>query len=170
MLRLTTGLTKGSRLPVRLITCGSDFFCSGFFLSATATRCLGEGLAATFVTFFADLPLAGFAAVLAFCLVTGCFELLAAVATLLAGFEGLGAAATLLGLELGDCDAARTALESISFFCCTAFMVFLVFSMMSGFCAQATPTVIPSARIAFVSFIWCPCLPSQRRLGVANRD
>src|SRR5206468_1601024 len=47
-LRLTTGLTNGSRRPVKLITLGSCFLAtSGLFLSLTATFCLGRaGLAA----------------------------------------------------------------------------------------------------------------------------
>src|SRR6266850_4485815 len=41
MLRLTTGLTNGSRRPVILITLGSCFLATcGLFLSLTATFCL----------------------------------------------------------------------------------------------------------------------------------
>src|SRR5579864_6033661 len=42
MLRLTTGLTNGSRRPVMLIVLGASFLASaGFFLSATAILCFG---------------------------------------------------------------------------------------------------------------------------------
>src|SRR5579872_6862026 len=43
MLRLTTGLMKGSRRPARLICLGASAFASlGFFWSSTAMRCLGS--------------------------------------------------------------------------------------------------------------------------------
>src|SRR5205807_8208817 len=57
ILRFTTGLIKGSRRPVRLITSACFFGWAGWFLSSTAILCLGcDFLAALF-----GFALAGFA-------------------------------------------------------------------------------------------------------------
>src|SRR5205814_6382009 len=61
--------------------------------------------------------------------------------------------AGVVGLAAFPCEAARAVSESIACFCCTAFNVFLVFSMASGFCPQAVPAAIPKQRIPVVSFI-----------------
>src|SRR6202171_622352 len=200
MLRLTTGLTNGSRRPVRLITLGSCFLAtSGVFLSWTATFCLEfAGLAAftAFASGATDL-LAGLVVFVARAGVEG-FAFLAAVATavllatrtaatpvfewLLAGLAGAatalvfgwllaglaGATATFFpltgaaGFAGCPCEAASAAFESIAFFCSTAFIVFRVFSMTSGFCPQAEPAAIPSTRIPVVSFIGLPTfLPAR---------
>src|SRR5882724_6712683 len=67
MPRLTTGLRKGSRRPVKLITLGACFLAtSGVFLSLTATFCLGRAdLSTAFVAVAAGLLdlLGGFVAV-----------------------------------------------------------------------------------------------------------
>src|SRR6478752_2134821 len=41
MLRLTTGLTNGSRRPARLTCFGLDFVSAGFFWFSTAISCFG---------------------------------------------------------------------------------------------------------------------------------
>ena len=185
MLRLTTGLTNGSRRPVILITLGSCFLAtSGLFLSLTATLCLERAGLTVFTALVlgaTDL-LACFGAFVAIAGVEG-FALLAAVgaAVLLATgaaatplvfgwvLAGLaGAAATFFALTGAagfagcPCEAASAALESIAFFCSTAFSVFRVFSMTSGFCPQAVPAAIPNTRIPIVSFIGLPTFsPAQ---------
>src|SRR2546427_5267261 len=184
MLRLTTGLTKGSRRPVILITLGSCFLAtSGLFLSLTATFCFGRaGLTAFTALFLGATDLLAFLGALVAMAGAEGFALLAAVAAALlvatdAGatlvFSGLlaglaGAAATFFpltgaaGFAGCPCEAASAALESMAFFCSTAFIVFRVFSMTSGFCPQAVPAAIPNTRIPVVSFIGLPTfLPAR---------
>src|SRR6476620_10815018 len=74
MLRLTTGLTKGSRRLVRLICLGASFLASaGFFWFSTAICCLGSaflraaagfalGAAAEVEIFLTTILFAGFCA------------------------------------------------------------------------------------------------------------
>src|SRR5437773_166895 len=191
MLRLTTGLTNGSRRPVILITLGSCFLAtSGLFLSLTATLCLERAgltvftalvlgatdLLACFGAFVAIAGVEGFALLAA----VGAAVLLAtgAAAPLVFGWvlAGLaGAAATFFALTGAagfagcPCEAASAALESIAFFCSTAFSVFRVFSMTSGFCPQAVPAAIPNTRIPVVSFIGLPTF-SPARAGRVDQE
>src|SRR5439155_5263742 len=79
--------------------------------------------------------------------------------------EGLAWAGAALWFSAGadgcvdcPCVPASAALDSMAFFCCSAFMVLRVFSMTSGFCAHAAPTVIVNARMPVVSFIAFPYL------------
>src|SRR5882724_3919013 len=132
MLRFTTGLTKGSRRPARLMCLGaSAFACAGFFWFSIAICCLGcdflcpAGVLALSATV---LPVAR----------------LGAAGWLLAGTSGLAAL---------PCEDAKAASVSIAFFFWTAFIVFFVFSMRSRFCPQAVPATIPMRRIPVVSFI-----------------
>src|SRR5882724_88538 len=126
MVRLTTGLTKGSRRPAKSMCRGMAALAStGFFWFSTAISCLGcdflcaaELLALGATTLAVDaFGLAGLR--------------LARRSTVgwLAGASGCGE----LGLPELPCEAARAASESIAFFCWTAFIVFFVFSMTSRF-------------------------------------
>src|SRR6202035_2134849 len=135
MLRLTTGLIKGSRRLVRLICLGaSDFASLGRFWSSTAIRCLGSDFLPT-----ALLP--------ELCLADTFFNAGLEAGLLLAGVAGFAAL---------PCEPAKAALESAACFCWTGFSVFLVLSMTAGFCPQAVPATIPKKRIPVVSFIGSP--------------
>ena len=70
--------------------------------------------------------------------------------------ESSGLGLTDFGLPELPCEDAKAASESIAFFCWTAFIVFLVFSMTSRFCPEAVPATIPKKRIPVVSFIGSP--------------
>src|SRR5712692_1594305 len=85
MLRFTTGLTKGSRRPARLMCLGSSAFASaGFFRFSTAICCLG-------CDFLCPAELLALSATGLALSATGLLARLGAVGWLLAGTVGLAA-------------------------------------------------------------------------------
>src|SRR5712692_6452753 len=100
MLRLTTGLTKGSRRPAKSMCLGASAFASaGFFWFSTAICCLGCDF----------LCPAGLFTLSAAGLLLACFALacLAATGWLLAGTAGLAA------LDLAELDLAELGLPAL---------------------------------------------------------
>src|SRR5262249_11923727 len=142
-----------SRRPVRLIVFSPSFFVSpGFFLSATAILCAGCAVfAGTAFTWRA----LGFAGVLG---ANGCRATDGDWDDGPADWPVAGVG----GFDAFAGEPAKAAFESICFFCTTAFIVFLVFSMRSGFCAEAVPASIPRKTNPVVRFISSPTFsPSQ---------
>src|SRR5271169_2524168 len=75
---------------------------------------------------------------------------------------GFTAGAGAPGAGLVAC-ATSTALVLLVFVCGSEFVVLRVLSMVPGFCAQAAPVIIATARMPVVSFIAIP-ICSRRRL------